>query len=185
MDVETMLDAEIAAALAELPIGQLDFGTWTVDTVPSLREAMSGMPVPPEPPPIDRALRRRRARPRRHVRPDGARLPPARRGRAAALPACGSTAAATCSAPRSRRPAPLALGRGGAVRGRVGGVPARPRAPVPRAARRLLREPALGARQRRRARHRPRPHRDRRRQRGRRARRRASGCSPATAPRSR
>ena len=51
MDVETMLDAEIAAALAELPIGQLDFGTWTVDTVPSLREAMSGMPTPPEPPP--------------------------------------------------------------------------------------------------------------------------------------
>jgi acetyl esterase/lipase len=51
MDVETTLDAEIAAALAELPIGSIDFGTWSVETVPAMREAMSSMPAPPGPPP--------------------------------------------------------------------------------------------------------------------------------------
>jgi acetyl esterase/lipase len=51
MDAETMLDAEIAAGLAVLPIGSIDFGTWTLETVPAMREAMSAMPAPPEPPP--------------------------------------------------------------------------------------------------------------------------------------
>ena len=51
MDVEATIDAEIAAALSELPIGNIDFGTWTIETVPSLREMMSAMPPPPEPPP--------------------------------------------------------------------------------------------------------------------------------------
>ena len=51
MDVEATIDAEIAAALSELPIGNIDFGTWTLETVPSLRELMSAMPPPPEPPP--------------------------------------------------------------------------------------------------------------------------------------
>jgi len=50
MDVATNLDPEIAAALQELPIGSIDFGTWTLESVPTMRAAMSDMPLPQLPP---------------------------------------------------------------------------------------------------------------------------------------
>ena len=50
MDVETTLDIEIAAALAESPIGAIDFGSWELATVPQMRAAMADMPRPELPP---------------------------------------------------------------------------------------------------------------------------------------
>ena len=50
MDVAACLDPEIAAALAASPIGSLDFGTFTFETVPQIREAMENMPVVELPP---------------------------------------------------------------------------------------------------------------------------------------
>jgi acetyl esterase/lipase len=44
MDVATCLDPEIALTLNGLPIGAIDFGTWTLETVPTMREAMEAMP---------------------------------------------------------------------------------------------------------------------------------------------
>jgi acetyl esterase/lipase len=51
MDVNTNLDPEIAAALAASPIGGIDFGSFTIDTVPQIRDAMATMPRPELPPP--------------------------------------------------------------------------------------------------------------------------------------
>jgi acetyl esterase/lipase len=50
MDVATTLDAEIAAALAVSPIGAIDFGTFTFDSLPAMREAMANMPAVELPP---------------------------------------------------------------------------------------------------------------------------------------
>jgi acetyl esterase/lipase len=50
MDVATNLDPEIAAALAATPIGNIDFGSFTFETVPAMREAMASTPPPPLPP---------------------------------------------------------------------------------------------------------------------------------------
>jgi acetyl esterase/lipase len=50
MDVATTLDPEIAAALAESPIGSIDFGTFTLDNIPAMREGMANMPAVELPP---------------------------------------------------------------------------------------------------------------------------------------
>jgi acetyl esterase/lipase len=50
MDVATCIDPEIAAVLAASPIGAIDFGTFTFDTIPTLREGMANMPVIELPP---------------------------------------------------------------------------------------------------------------------------------------
>ena len=50
MDVATTIDPEIAIALAASPVGAIDFGTFTLDTIPSIRDAMANMP-PVELPP--------------------------------------------------------------------------------------------------------------------------------------
>ncbi|HYC22028.1 MAG TPA: alpha/beta hydrolase [Candidatus Bathyarchaeia archaeon] len=50
MNVATTIDPEIAAALAVLPFSSIDFGSWTLETIPTMRAAMAGMPIP-EPPP--------------------------------------------------------------------------------------------------------------------------------------
>jgi len=50
MDVATTLDPEIAAALAESPLGSMDFGTFTFESMPLLREGMASMPAPELPP---------------------------------------------------------------------------------------------------------------------------------------
>jgi len=50
MDVAACLDPEIAAALAQSPIGSIDFGTFTFETVPQIREAMANMPLVELPP---------------------------------------------------------------------------------------------------------------------------------------
>ncbi|HEY3670044.1 MAG TPA: alpha/beta hydrolase [Acidimicrobiia bacterium] len=44
MDVAATIDAEIAAALAESPMGAIDFGTFTFEAMPAMREAMANMP---------------------------------------------------------------------------------------------------------------------------------------------
>jgi acetyl esterase/lipase len=51
MDVDATLDPEIAIALATLPIGGVDFGTFTIDSVSQIRDAMAAMPRPELPPP--------------------------------------------------------------------------------------------------------------------------------------
>jgi acetyl esterase/lipase len=50
VDVATTIDPEIAAALAATPIGGMDFGTWTLETIPELRARMADMPRPELPP---------------------------------------------------------------------------------------------------------------------------------------
>jgi acetyl esterase/lipase len=45
-----MLDAEIAAALAGLPVAPVDFGSWTLAQIPELRAARAALPVPDPPP---------------------------------------------------------------------------------------------------------------------------------------
>ena len=45
MDVATNLDPQIAAALAASPMGAIDFGTFTFETLPAMREAMADMPT--------------------------------------------------------------------------------------------------------------------------------------------
>ncbi len=50
MDVATTIDPEIALALAASPVGSIDFGTFTLETIPSIREAMANMPVVELPP---------------------------------------------------------------------------------------------------------------------------------------
>jgi len=50
MDVAACLDPEIGAALAASPMGSIDFGTFTFDTVPQIRDAMANMPVVELPP---------------------------------------------------------------------------------------------------------------------------------------
>jgi len=50
MDVATTIDPEIAVALAASPIGEMDFGTFTLETIPSIRDAMANMPVVELPP---------------------------------------------------------------------------------------------------------------------------------------
>jgi len=45
MDVAATLDPEIAAALAESPIGSIDFGSFTFDSLPIMRDAMANMPA--------------------------------------------------------------------------------------------------------------------------------------------
>ena len=52
MDVEANLDPEIAAALAASPIGGIDFGSFTIDSVPQIRDAMAAMPRPELPAPV-------------------------------------------------------------------------------------------------------------------------------------
>jgi len=50
MDVATTLDPEIAAALAVSPIGAIDFGTFTFESMPGMRDAMANMPAVELPP---------------------------------------------------------------------------------------------------------------------------------------
>ena len=50
MDVATCIDPEIAAVLAASPMGAIDFGTFTFETIPTLREGMANMPVIELPP---------------------------------------------------------------------------------------------------------------------------------------
>jgi acetyl esterase/lipase len=50
MDVLANLDAEVGTALAASPMGSIDFGTFTFETVPQIREAMESMPVVELPP---------------------------------------------------------------------------------------------------------------------------------------
>jgi acetyl esterase/lipase len=50
LDVDATLDPEIAAALAASPIGQIDFGSWDLTTIPQMREAMAEMPMRELPP---------------------------------------------------------------------------------------------------------------------------------------
>jgi acetyl esterase/lipase len=51
MDVDATLDPEVAAALAVSPIGGIDFGTFTIESVSQIRDAMGTMPRPELPPP--------------------------------------------------------------------------------------------------------------------------------------
>ncbi len=50
MDVEATIDPEIAAALAVSPMGAIDFGTFTFEAMPAMREAMANMPAVELPP---------------------------------------------------------------------------------------------------------------------------------------
>jgi acetyl esterase/lipase len=50
MDVATNLDPQIAAALAVSPMGAIDFGTFTFDSLPAMRQAMADMPAVELPP---------------------------------------------------------------------------------------------------------------------------------------
>lgn len=50
MDVDATIDPEIAAALAESPMGAIDFGTFTFEAMPAMREAMANLPVVDLPP---------------------------------------------------------------------------------------------------------------------------------------
>ncbi len=50
MDVATTIDPEIAIALAASPVGAIDFGTFTFDSLPAMREAMANMPAVELPP---------------------------------------------------------------------------------------------------------------------------------------
>ncbi|HLM16269.1 MAG TPA: hypothetical protein VK549_00520, partial [Acidimicrobiia bacterium] len=50
MDVTSTIDPEIAAALAQSPIGAIDFGTFTYESLPAMREAMANMPAVELPP---------------------------------------------------------------------------------------------------------------------------------------
>jgi acetyl esterase/lipase len=50
MDVATTLDPQIAAALAVSPIGAIDFGAFTFESLPMMRQAMADMPVVELPP---------------------------------------------------------------------------------------------------------------------------------------
>ena len=50
MDVAATIDPELAAALAQLPMGSIDFGTFTLENIPTMREAMANMPVVELPP---------------------------------------------------------------------------------------------------------------------------------------
>jgi acetyl esterase/lipase len=44
------LDPEIAAVLSNVPPDAFDFGSWTIDSIPSERAARAAIPVPPPPP---------------------------------------------------------------------------------------------------------------------------------------
>ena len=50
MDVATCLDPEIAAALSVSPLGSIDFGTFTPESLPAMRAAMADMPAVELPP---------------------------------------------------------------------------------------------------------------------------------------
>src|SRR5205085_5410585 len=50
MDVATTIDPEIAAALAVSPMGSIDFGTFTFESLPAMRQAMADMPAVELPP---------------------------------------------------------------------------------------------------------------------------------------
>jgi len=50
MDVATCLDPEIAAALSVSPMGSIDFGTFTPESLPAMRAAMADMPAVELPP---------------------------------------------------------------------------------------------------------------------------------------
>jgi len=50
MAAPTKIDPEVAAALAQTPIGSMDFGTLTYADLPAMREQMSALPRPPAPP---------------------------------------------------------------------------------------------------------------------------------------
>ena len=50
MDVEATIDPEIAAALALSPMGAIDFGTFTFEAMPAMRDAMANMPAVELPP---------------------------------------------------------------------------------------------------------------------------------------
>ena len=50
MDVAATLDPQIAAALAVSPMGSIDFGTFTFESLPAMRQAMADMPAVELPP---------------------------------------------------------------------------------------------------------------------------------------
>ena len=50
MDVATCIDPQIAAALAVSPMGSIDFGTFTYESLPAMRQAMAEMPAVELPP---------------------------------------------------------------------------------------------------------------------------------------
>jgi acetyl esterase/lipase len=50
MDVATCIDPEIAAILAQSPLGSFDFGSVGLDGIPQIREMMANMPVVDLPP---------------------------------------------------------------------------------------------------------------------------------------
>ena len=162
MDVATNLDPQIAAALAVSPIG-----------VDRLRHVH--LRVAPGDAPGDGRHARGRAAADHHRRRTRSSCParPATTRRCACTRRPPTATGRPCvywihgggymfgSGLNDRRPA-QPLGRGVRLRRGVDRVPPRPRRPVPRTARRLLRGPALDRAARRRAGHRPGPHRDRR-----------------------
>ena len=79
MDVATTLDPQIAAALAASPIGAIDFGTFTFESLPAMRQAMADMPVV-ELPPTTTTSREVVVPGATGSRPDGARVLAADRG---------------------------------------------------------------------------------------------------------
>ncbi len=116
---------------------------------------------------------------RRHrPRPERARVLAADEGDGAAVRAVDPRRRLHVRLRAHRRRPPQPLGRGVRLRRGVDRVPARAGRPVPGAARRLLRGPALDRAARRRAGHRPDPHRDRRGERRRWARRRSRHPRP-------
>jgi acetyl esterase/lipase len=50
MDVAATIDPEIAAALAQSPMGSIDFGTFTFENIATMRDAMAAMPAVELPP---------------------------------------------------------------------------------------------------------------------------------------
>ena len=50
MDVAATLDPQIAAALAVSPMGSIDFGSFTFESLPAMRQAMADLPVVELPP---------------------------------------------------------------------------------------------------------------------------------------
>ncbi len=171
MDVEATIDPEIAVALAASPMGAIDFGTFTFEAMPAMREAMANMPAV-ELPPTTTESHEVVVPGATGFDPDRARLRTAHEGRGSSVHLLDPRWRLHVRLRPQRRRPHQPLGRGVRLRRGVDRVPPRPRGPVPRAARRLLRGPAVGRAARRRAGRRSEAHRRRRCQRGSRSRRR-------------